>query len=87
MAKDQELPDELRAASPGSAGGCAAASPSSTRSTRAFAIARRGSGGRVETPQGPGVVTGYKPLEDPAPSTSRAGRGVDIATDDCREVA
>lgn len=45
-------------------------------------------GRRVETPQGPGVVTGYKPLEDLCTVDLEAGDAdVDIATDDCREAA
>ena len=45
-------------------------------------------GRRVETPQGPGVVTGYKPLEDLCTVDLETGEGdVDIATDACREAA
>jgi cell fate regulator YaaT (PSP1 superfamily) len=45
-------------------------------------------GRRVETPQGPGVVTGYKPLEDLCTVDLETGdAGVDIGIDECREVA
>ena len=45
-------------------------------------------GRRVETPHGPGVVTGYKPLEDLCTVDLEAGdAGVDIGIDECREAA
>jgi cell fate regulator YaaT (PSP1 superfamily) len=45
-------------------------------------------GHRVETPRGPGVVTGYKPLEDLCTVDLETGDpGVDIAIDECREAA
>jgi cell fate regulator YaaT (PSP1 superfamily) len=45
-------------------------------------------GWRVETPRGPGVVTGYKPLEDLCTVDLEGGdAGVDIGIDECREAA
>jgi cell fate regulator YaaT (PSP1 superfamily) len=45
-------------------------------------------GWRVETPRGPGVVTGYKPLEDLCTVDLEGGdAAVDIGIDECREAA
>ena len=45
-------------------------------------------GRRVTTPQGIGVVTGYKVLEDACTVDLEEGdRGLDVAVDECREVA
>lgn len=45
-------------------------------------------GRRVETPDGVGVVTGYKVLEDACTVELEEGEsGVDLPIDDCREVA
>jgi len=45
-------------------------------------------GRRVTTPQGPGVVTGYKVLEDACTVELEEGAtGLDVLIDECREVA
>lgn len=45
-------------------------------------------GRRVETPSGTGVVTGYKVLEDLCTVALEEGEaGIDVAVDECREVA
>jgi cell fate regulator YaaT (PSP1 superfamily) len=45
-------------------------------------------GRRVETPHGEGLVTGYKVLEDACTVEFEEGKtGLDIAIDECREVA
>jgi cell fate regulator YaaT (PSP1 superfamily) len=44
-------------------------------------------GRRVETPQGGGVVTAYQVLEDTCTVEYEGGESVDIAIDECREVA
>ncbi len=44
-------------------------------------------GGRVETPQGGGVVTAYQVLEDTCTVEHEGGESFDIRIDDCREVA
>ena len=45
-------------------------------------------GGRVETPNGPGVVTGYKVLEDVCTvEVEGSEAAVDLPVDDCRELA
>jgi cell fate regulator YaaT (PSP1 superfamily) len=45
-------------------------------------------GRRVETPHGEGLVTGYKVLEDACTVEFEEGKtGLDVAIDECREVA
>jgi len=44
-------------------------------------------GGRVETPQGGGVVTAYHVLEDTCTVEDEGGESFDILIDDCSEVA
>jgi cell fate regulator YaaT (PSP1 superfamily) len=45
-------------------------------------------GGRVETPRGVGVVTGYNVLEDACTVDLEGGEaGIDLAVDECRELA
>jgi cell fate regulator YaaT (PSP1 superfamily) len=44
-------------------------------------------GGRVETPQGGGVVTAYHVLEDTCTVEDEGGESFDILIDDCRELA
>jgi cell fate regulator YaaT (PSP1 superfamily) len=44
-------------------------------------------GGRVETPEGAGVVTGYQVLEDSCTVEREGGETFAVAIDDCREVA
>jgi cell fate regulator YaaT (PSP1 superfamily) len=44
-------------------------------------------GGRVETPHGGGVVTGYQVLADTCTVEPEGGDSFDVSIDDCREVA
>jgi cell fate regulator YaaT (PSP1 superfamily) len=44
-------------------------------------------GGRVETPHGGGVVTGYQVLDDTCTVEPEGGDSFDVSIDDCREVA